>query len=269
MRRFATLVTSSLVVGACVMGVRGEHLFKEIVPAPQLRSLTIDLPPTALRVEGVEGAVAIGYEGAWYSTAGTEKDARANAAQPKILVNYNSAGAGEIVAHVPLQVENLVDLELHRMLISDRLDVEVVGRYTDIEMYGIEGYHYIDVDAGRVEVKGADRGAFVKTRTGDVVVHSSGPISAETAIGDVEIEQTGPSVDVFARTRAGELTVTLPRLDNVALEITTSGRVDIRSRALVKVSDGDFEQILGDGSVLVELHASGDVSIFDTAWLED
>lgn len=266
--RAKTTIFSVALLSACIMGVHGEHVFKETVPAGNMRSITIDLPPTDLHIEGVDGATSIGYEGAWYSTAGNERDARSTASLPKILVNYDGSGAGEIVAHVPLQVENLVDLQLWKLLLPDDLDIEVVGRYDDIGLFNLEGYHFVDVDAGRVEIIGAAAGAHVRTRVGDVDVHSSGAIDVLTNIGDVGIVQTGEGADVVARTRAGSISVTVPSLANVALTVRGPSRVDIRSEALIKVTEGRFEQTLGDGSTIIELSATGDVLLRDATWVD-
>ena len=251
------------------MGVHGEHIFKETVDAGGLRSLTIDLPPTDLHIEGVAGATRLGYEGAWYSTAGTKKGATATAEKPLLLVNYDDSGAGEIVAHVPLEVENLVDLQLWKLLLPDDLDVEVVGSYYDVNLYNIEGYHFVDVDAGNVNIIGADAGVYVSTRAGDVAVDAPAAIDASTWVGDISLVQSGAtSADVYAQTHAGSLTVVVPSLDNATLTIRGSDRVDIRSSALVKVTEGTFEQTLGDGSVIIDLDASGDVLLRDAAWME-
>ncbi|MEE9382208.1 MAG: hypothetical protein V3V08_02190 [Nannocystaceae bacterium] len=254
-------------LGSCVMGYRGEETFAETHDAGPMRSLLLDLPATDVNLDGVAGATSLGWEGSWFSTGGTQKIATQNAQRPDFFYSRLD-GVAELRAFVPLDVENLVDLELRRILVPADVDIELTGVHPKVDITGVDGHLFVDLQRGDVTINGSETGNYVRTGLGSITVTSSAAIDAATRWGDIVLDQTVSGGDVIATAGNGSIEVLFADVSNVSFQIDTGGRVDIRTADLVQVSSGQLVRELGDGTVRVILEASGDVIVRDQAWTD-
>jgi DUF4097 and DUF4098 domain-containing protein YvlB len=185
---------------------------------------------------------------------------------------------------VRLEIET-VSADVAAAGITGTLEIETVSG--DVQAQGAPAELEIETVSGEVSVSVATFSLDIETVSGDVEIHdASGRLEAETVSGEVDIsggpfsqvEVTtvsgdldlraglAPSAKVQLDTHSGDVTLTLPPLDNVAWALSTfSGRIEgiLAERKVSGFGPGTTMAYLqGDGStgITVSTH-SGDINI--------
>ncbi len=126
----------------------------------------------------------------------------------------------------------------------------------------ISGPVAVTLDAGDVEIRGADEGLAVRTGLGIIDVVTPGHADLRTGAGDVEVMQSGLARDLHVETGDGAITVTLASDADLDLQIRTRGRIWVRTPSLAVVVSGALDRRTGNGTTRVVLESPrGDVEV--------
>jgi hypothetical protein len=266
----------ALLVG-CALGFRGEAPFTGEHALEGTDSLRIDLPDTPLTVVACAAddpetcPQSLRYDGAWLSVAGSRQDARDAAATPTLVFERDQIQAGvegeqgafaTLRAEVPLSVDGTLDLELDMIELPDDRHLDLRTGLGDVDVRGTVASVLVDVGVGDVLVRGADDGLAVRTGLGNLDIVTPGHAELHTGQGNVILVQSGAARDLRARTELGTIKVTLASDADVDLEITTRGRITVRTPSIAVVGSGRFARRNGDASVRIELSSPrGDIEV--------
>jgi len=246
----------------CIVGQRGVVEFSAEFPLFDVQAVRLDLPDTPMTVRGDPLADKLELAGYWFSVGGTAAIAEANASEPSLAFARES-GFAELSAIVPVDLRELVDLEVGEITVPETLDVEVVTGLGNIEVTHVIGNVSVDIETGNIEIFGGNEGVAAQTLFGDVEVRSPGAIDAYTGEGEVSVAQTGIGGNaIFAESRRGNIRVELLADANLALDIHASGDIRVQTSTVSTISTGMFHREVGNATVDVELHApAGSVTV--------
>lgn len=260
-----SLWTLLLVVG-CSLGVRAEGAFEAEVELAGAQALSIDLPSTAVSVQGCDGAVpescpdAVQFSGRWHATGATASAAEQTASRPSIEFDADGNRL-RMRADVPLSVQGLVDLELGEVVLPGATDLEVITSLGDVQLRGMTGSALVDVEVGDVDVRGEMRSTGIHVEHGQVVVIGPGPIDIDVARGGVRVEQTAGADDVRVVAPGGGVEVRLGSDADVDIRVQTPGEIRVQTDAFSAATSGQYRDRSGTGATRIEIEAGADVTI--------
>lgn len=261
----ATLASLLLAVG-CSLGVRAEGAFEVEVELGGAQALSIDLPSSAVFVQGCDGAVvescpdAVQLSGRWHAIGGTASEAERTASRPSIEFAPDGNWL-RLRAEVPLSVQGLVDLELDALVLPRETDVEVLTSLGDVELRAMTGSVLVDVDRGDVDVRGDMRSTGIHVGDGQVVVVGSGPIDIDVAQGGVRVEQTAGANDIRILAPGGGVELRLGSDDNVDIRVQSPGKIRVQTDAFSAATSGLYRDRSGTGATRIDIEAGADVTI--------
>ncbi len=261
----APLVAFAGLLGACVLGFRGEADLTGSHDLAGVRSVRIDLPSTPMSITACDPDAAgtcpeaLRYDGRVLATGGSDRDARRHALAPA-LVFERDGGLGWLQADIPLSVRGLVDLELASIELPSDRDLEVRTDLGDVEIASVRGYVSVEVERGDVTIDGGDAGVAVALGVGTIAVTTAGDADLRSAYGRVALEQTAAGRDAIVHA-GGAVSVVQPALFDVEYDIEATGTIRITTDAVVAIADGHLRRRVGSGATRVEIRADGDVAI--------
>jgi len=265
-----------LAVCACVAGYRGLVEFYGDENVGAVSTVRIELPDTPVPVvacatSGVtleHCASYLEYEGFWRSIAGTAKDAEANVLDPGLEFEIEN-DVGMLQARIPVELEDLVDLELTEVRLPYDRDLEILTGLGDVAVAGLEGALMVDVEVGNINVDcgvtqeqcGAG-GVAAETGHGKIKVYTRGNADLRSGNGSIELYQYGQSErDVYIHTGSGDVLVELAADANLDLHVH-GGTISVQTTQIDTYCHGSFHREVGNGTHLVEIFADwGDVEI--------
>ena len=154
-----------LVTAACAFGFRGLAEFDGEHALGGIDALRIKLPDTPIVVVATPDEETLAYEGEWRSVGGTSKDAEDNALEPEIVFERSGRFA-ELRAFVPLDVHDLVDLQMREIRMPSDRDLEIKTGVGDVDVNGVLGAVTVDVEFGEIDLL---------VGPGPVAVHTGSP----------------------------------------------------------------------------------------------
>ncbi len=255
----------ALLAAACALGARGEGFFEAEHPLGSADALIVDVPDSPLRVRGCDGAVpescppTLRYQGRWLSTGATAAEAERNARRPQLIFEREDRLA-RLRADIPLDVTDLVDLELEELRLPDDLDLDLRTSLGDVDVGGVAGAVLIETDAGDVTVSGAPASLGVYTAQGSVHATVNTECDLRTGDGDVDLEQTADGRSVFVEA-GGEVRVVLGSDLDVEFRIRTPGRIRVETDSVSALTRDRFDRTVAAGGTLVEIVADGPVEV--------
>jgi hypothetical protein len=265
----------ALLLVGCALGYRGEAAFTGEHALDGTDTLLIDLPDTPLTVVACAAddpetcPASLRYEGTWLSVAGSRQDARDAASTPTLVFERDPQSGGEpeggfasLRAEIPLAFDGTLDLELDTLRLPDDRHLDLRTGLGDVDVRGTVASLVVDVGVGDVRVRGADGGLAVRTGLGQLDIETPGHAELHTGEGNVTLVQSGAARDLRVRTELGDVKVTLSSDADIDLEISTRGRITVRTPSITVVGSGRFTRRNGDGSVRVELSSPrGDIEV--------
>lgn len=262
-RRFGTvlsLLALALAAGtaACVVGFRAQAEFMGSESLAGVSTVQLRLPQTPMEVIGSPVVANMGYEGTWHATGGTAKEAERNATRAGLVFTAEE-GVGRLQADIPLEVSNLVDLEMGEIRLPEAVDVEIETSKGDVSVGGISGAVSIGIDVGDVSVTGGDGGVDVQTVIGSINLLTPGFADVETASGDVDVAQNGSPRDLYVLTESGNASIRLASDANLDLTIEAKD-IRVRTDLIRTTTEGEFSRRTGNATNRVEIRAPGGVA---------
>jgi hypothetical protein len=265
------LILAGVFGSGCVIGYLGEVTVSGSEDLEGIRSVLVDLPDTPLPViasaVGPEGA-HLGYRARWHSVGGTRKDAEDNTLEPKLDFQEVDEFA-RLTAAVPVELEDLLDLEMESIELPADRDLELVTGVGDVEVTGLEGGLFVDVSVGDVRVDcgiGDERcgrgGVAVETGRGRIKVYTRGNADLYSGGGSVELYQQGASQrDVYIYTGSGDVVVELASDANLDLE-AWGHTIFVSTDTIDTIAHGYVRREVGNGTHRVAVATGGgDVEI--------
>lgn len=254
-----------LLVG-CAVAARAEGAFEAEPNLVGVHSLSIDLPSTPISVRGCDRAVeescpdALRVQGRWHATGGTPADARRNASRPAVEFD-TFEGFMRMSAHIPLDVEGLVDLELDAVGVPSDVDLEVRTSLGDVELRAMTGSVLVEVDTGDVDIAGDMLSTGVRVGEGQVRVEGPGPIEVLVDRGGVRVEHTAGAAETSIVASDGDVDLLLGDDVDVDVRIESPGRIRVQTDAFSAATTGLYRVRTGTGSTRIEVRAGGDVAV--------
>ena len=260
LRRTALLFTS-LALGACVFGYRGEASVEAVYPLAGIDVVRVDLGPTPLTVLGDELAAGLELSGAWRSIGGSSKVAKQQALGATISWAIDHRYA-ELRAEVPLKLHGQVDFEVDEIRLPPDRDLELSTELGDVYVFAVAGNISAEVGVGHIDIDGGAGGIAVRTGDGNLHIRSSGSLDAHTGRGAAQIYQTGGGGnDIVVSARGGDVEVVLR--SDADLDLQLSGReIRVHTGTVSTITRGSFTRQVGSGGVKVWVDAhGGDVQV--------
>lgn len=249
------LALGSATASGCIVGSRGVVEIAAEYSVQNVNAVRIDLPDTPLSVRGDPTAAHLNLRARWFSVGGTIDVAEKNATAPSFDYQIDG-GFALLQAVVPVDVREVVDLEVDSITLPVDRDIELHTGLGDVVVTHMEGNVSVDIDAGTVFIVGGAGGVGARTGVGDVEIHSPGNVDVSTGVGDVLVEQSGPggnSVHVLAN--EGDVEVTLSSDANLHVKVDALGDIRIQTGTISTVTSGSFEREVGNGTVEVWITA--------------
>lgn len=250
----------------CSLGVRAEGAFEVEVELAGAQAVSVDLPSSAVFVQGCDGAVvescpnAVQLSGRWHAIGGTASEAERTASRPSIAFAQEGSWL-RMRAEVPLSVQGLVDLELDDIVLPRNTDLEVRTSLGDVELRSMTGSVVVDVDRGDVDVRGDMRSTGIHVEDGQVIVVGSGPVEIDVAHGGVRVEQTAGANDVRIVAPGGGVDLRLGSDANIDVRVQTAGRIRVQTDAFSAATSGLYRDRSGTGTTRIDIEAGADVTI--------
>ncbi|MBA3548747.1 MAG: hypothetical protein H0T76_19875 [Nannocystis sp.] len=247
---------STLSLGACVFGYRGEVVVTATYPATDLKAVSVDLGASPLTIVGDALAPGIELSGAWHSIGGNAAGARELAATPTLQWTVEGTFA-ELLAVVPLAAEGQVDFELDELRVPPDLDIELRTTLGDVDVFAVEGNISADVDVGHVRIEGGAGGIAVRTGEGNLEIVSTGNVDASTGLGGAKIWQDGAGGnDLVVQVVRGDIEIRLRSDANLDLQLV-GAEIRVQTGSVSTITRGEFSRQVGAGSVKVWAEALG------------
>jgi hypothetical protein len=266
-RTLETVGLGAVLLGACVLGWRGEAAIEGVHDLAGITTVRIDLPSTPLSVVAcdLDALTAcpeqLRYRGRFLSTGGSANDAEDHAQQAALIFERND-GLGSLTAELPLAVRGLVELELDAIELPSDRDLELVTDRGDIDVFGVRGAITVEVrDVGDVHIDGGDAGVAARVDDGLVEVRSAGDVELVAGEGAVRMVQTGAARRVHIEAGHGMVTLELASSSDVDLDVHADGEIRVSTDGIVALTHDRLRRRVGTGAVEVSIRAGGRVEI--------
>lgn len=245
----------------CIVGQRGAVEFSAEYPLSEIQALRVALPDTPLSVRGDPLADKLTLNGYWFSVGGTATVAQEHAEVPEF--DYDREGGfARLTAVIPIDLRDLIDLEIGEITVPDALDVELLTGLGNVEVTHITGNVSVDVDAGHIEIDGGDEGVAARARIGNVAIRSPGVMDAVSGEGSIVLVQSGVGGNsVYADAGQGDVRIELTSDANLNLDLHATGDIRVQTSTVSTVSYGSFRREVGNGSVDVHVTAAGNITV--------
>ncbi len=248
-------------VAGCIVGQRGVVEFSAEYPLSEIQALRVDLPDTPLSVRGDPLGETLNLDGYWFSVGGSATVAQEHAEVPELVYDRDGAFA-QLSALVPVELRQLIDLEVGEITVPEALDIELLTGLGNVEVTHVIGNVSVDVEAGHITVAGGDEGVAARTRYGDVEIRSPGAVEATTSAGYVRVTQTGVGGNsIFAESNDGDVRIEILSDANLNLDLYATGDIRVQTSTVSTVSSGEFHREVGNGSVDIHALAVGHVTV--------
>ncbi len=250
---------------SCVFGWRGEADLVGDHDLQGVATVRIDLPSTPLVVDTCEPLAPgtcperLRYAGRILATGGSASDARAHAEKPALVFERDGALA-RLRADVPLAVRGLIEFEIGAVELPADRNFEFHTDLGDVDVHGVRGAVTIEVGRGDVAVHGGDAGVAVAVDVGEIDVTSGGDVDLSTGAGHVTLVQDGAPRRVFIDAR-GDVELELAASSDLDLEIRADGSISVQTTTVVALADHRLVRRVGAGTIRVEIHAGGNVTV--------
>ena len=258
----------SILIGGCVVSVTGDERFSEAFDLDEAQAVRIAVPATPLMVEGCDPTQCreLEVQGRWIAVGVTADQAEELAQQGDWDFDIDD-GFARLVAVKPLEVEDLLDLEVEGIELPWDRDLELRTSVGDVSVEDVRAAMNVRVQVGDVDVEGGDDGVFIRSGRGRIRVETGGSADLATDAGSIELYQTGGRArDVYAVSRVGNVLVELGADEDLDLVVFAQGRIEVDTKSIRTITGGQFSRRIGEGSNRVEIHAGhGDVRIVDAA----